>query len=123
MRALDIGKVGEKAACKYLKRQGYKILTCNYQRAIGKVIGEIDIVARRGEMISFVEVKTRRNEDFGLPCEFVTKSKQQKIIRTAYMYIAEKKLHDCSFCFDVVEVLHDGRKIQTLRHIPNAFTL
>ncbi len=122
MRTRDIGMAGEKAACKFLKKNGYKILACNYQTAMGKVIGEIDIVAKQGEVISFIEVKTRQNEDFGLPCEFVTKSKQQRIIRTAYTYIAEHKL-DATYRFDIIEVLHDGQKIKTLRHIPHAFTL
>ena len=86
MRTIDIGKAGEKAAYKYLKRQGYKIMTCNYKRAIGKMIGEIDIVARQGDVISFVEVKTRCNEDFGMPCEFVTKSKQQRCASMPSMF-------------------------------------
>lgn len=118
MKARDIGKIGEDAACRFLKKNGYEILERNYQ----KTIGEIDIIAKKGELLSFVEVKTRQNEAFGLPCEFVTKGKQQKIIRTAYTYILEHQLDEaCSF--DIVEVLHDGHKIQTLRHIPHAFTL
>lgn len=122
MKSQDMGRAGEKAACRYLKKQGYKILECNYQRAAAKIIGELDIIARQGDTIIFAEVKTRRNEDFGLPCEFVTRAKQQRMIHTAYTYIAEHKL-DANYRFDIVEVLHDGKKVQTLRHIPNAFTL
>ncbi|MBO5929865.1 MAG: YraN family protein [Clostridia bacterium] len=118
----DIGNAGEKVACRFLKKNGYQILERNYQRAAEKVIGEIDIIARKGELISFVEVKTRKTEAFGLPCEYVTRSKQQKLIKTAYTYIAEKHL-DAPCSFDVVEVLHDGKKVQTIRHIPHAFTL
>ncbi len=118
----DIGKAGEKAACRFLKKNGYQILEQNYQRSAGKIIGEIDIIARKDELISFVEVKTRKTEDFGLPCEYVTRSKQQKLIKTAYTYIAEKRL-DAPCRFDVIEVLCDGKKIQTIRHIPDAFTL
>ncbi|MGN1058810.1 MAG: YraN family protein [Clostridia bacterium] len=122
MSTQQIGQAGEKAACRHLKQKGYKILTRNYQKAEGKIIGEIDIIAQKGDTVAFVEVKTRSSEAFGLPCEFVTKSKQQKIIRTAYTYIMEHRL-DANYSFDVIEVLHDGRKIQTLRHIPHAFTL
>lgn len=122
MRARDIGKRGEAAACRYLKKNGYKILEQNYSKAFGKTIGEIDIIAKKDEFLCFVEVKTRQSTAFGLPCEFVTRSKQQKIIRTAYTYITEKH-YDGAIRFDVVEVLHDGQKIQTLRHIPHAFTL
>ncbi|MBQ9915076.1 MAG: YraN family protein [Clostridia bacterium] len=118
----DIGKMGEKAACRYLKKEGYRILATNYARHFGKQIGEIDIIAQKGDILAFVEVKTRKNEVFGLPCEAVTREKQQKIIKTAYTYIGEKNL-DLSYRFDIIEVLHDGRKIKELRHLPNAFTL
>ena len=117
MRARDIGNRGEKAACRYLKKNGYKILACNYL----KPFGEIDIIAMQDDTVCFVEVKTRQHTDFGLPCEFVTYTKQQKIIRTAYAYIQEKQ-YTGAVRFDVVEVLHDGQKIQALRHIPHAFT-
>lgn len=122
MSTQKIGQAGEKAACRYLKQKGYKILARNYQKAEGKIIGEIDIVAQKGDTVAFVEVKTRSGEAFGLPCEFVTKSKQQRIIRTSYTYIMEHRL-DANYRFDIIEVLHDGRKIKTLRHIPHAFTL
>ena len=122
MKMKDIGLAGEKAAYRHLKKNGYKILTCNYKQAQGKMIGEIDIIAQKGDVISFVEVKTRKSELFGLPCEFVTKAKQQRIIKTAYTYITEHGL-DANYSFDVVEVLHDGKKITSLRHIPYAFTL
>ncbi|MBQ4518878.1 MAG: YraN family protein [Clostridia bacterium] len=121
MNTKDIGTAGEKAACKYLKKNGYRILECNYQRAAGKIIGEIDIIAKKDNVVSFVEVKTRKSEEFGLPCEFVTKSKQQRLIKTAYTYIMEHNLDEC-YSFDVIEVLHNGNKVTLVRHIPNAFT-
>lgn len=118
MNAQDIGNRGETAACRYLKKNGYKIVERNYR----KKCGEIDIIAKKDDMLCFVEVKTRKSINFGLPCEFVTQSKQQKIIHTAYTYIQET-----GFCgmlsFDVIEVLYNGQKIQALRHIPHAFTL
>lgn len=121
MSTKDIGAAGEKAACKYLKKNGYKVLACNYQCAAGKIIGEIDIIAQKDDVVSFVEVKTRKSEEYGLPCEFVTKSKQQRLIKAAYTYIMEHDLNE-SYSFDVIEVLHNGKKVQTIRHIPHAFT-
>ena len=117
-----IGDSGETAACRYLKKCGYRILERNYKAVCNKVVGEIDIIAIKGDTVSFVEVKTRKSEDFGLPCEAVTKSKQQKIIKTAYAYIEEKSL-DASYSFDVIEVLMEGRTIKEIRHLANAFGL
>ncbi|MBE7034750.1 MAG: YraN family protein [Ruminococcaceae bacterium] len=120
MNTQHIGQLGEKAARAYLKKQGYRILAKNYKKVMGKIIGEIDIVAQKGGLISFVEVKTRSREDYGLPCEFVTKSKQQKIIRTAYAYIEDEGL-DADYSFDIIEVLCDGRHATDIRHLPHAF--
>ncbi|MBE7036891.1 MAG: YraN family protein [Ruminococcaceae bacterium] len=122
MNAKNIGMAGEKAACKFLKKNGYKILELNYQRAVGKIVGEIDIIARKGDVVSFVEVKTRQGAEFGLPCEAVTYGKQQRIIKTAYTYIAEHQL-DLNYSFDIVEVYHDGKKVIQVHHIPYAFSL
>lgn len=110
------GKLGENVACKYLKKQGYIILARNYR----KRFGEIDIIAKKEEMYIFVEVKTRADTEYGMACEAVTKSKQQKLIQTAKCYIMEKML-DAAFSFDVIEVYHKGRKVQKIHHIENAF--
>ena len=112
----DSGKKGEIAAYKYLKKNGYKILARNYR----KTYGEIDIIAQKGENIAFVEVKTRKNDSFGTPAEFVTVQKQKKLIKTAYTYIQENNL-DAEFTFDVVEVYFDGKKVKEINHIENAF--
>ena len=110
------GKASENAAAKHLKKCGYKILERNYR----KNYGEIDIVAKRGENIAFVEVKTRKSDSFGTPSEFVSISKQKKIIKTAYTYIQENNL-DAEFTFDIVEVYTNGIKIKDINHIVNAF--
>lgn len=117
-----IGNRGEDAACRYLKKNGYRILERNYKKVQGKIVGEIDIIASKGETLSFVEVKTRKSEEFCLPCEAVTKSKQQKIIKTAYAYIEEKNV-DANYSFDVIEVLYDRRNISEIRHLVSAFGL
>ena len=91
MNTIFIGMSGESAACKYLKKNGYEILKRNYK----KTYGEIDIIAKKGDLISFVEVKTRKNTEFGLACQAVQKSKMDRIKKTAKTYISEYKT-DCS---------------------------
>ncbi len=110
------GKAGERAAVKFLKKSGYKILEKNFR----KTYGEIDIIAQQGENIAFVEVKTRKSAAFGTPAEFVTKDKQKKIIKCAYTYIQENDL-DAGFTFDVIEVYMENAKIININHIKNAF--
>ena len=110
------GNLGENAACKHLKKNGYKILERNYR----KRYGEIDIIAQKDDVYIFVEVKTRAETDYGMASEAVTKSKQQKLVRTAQFYIMEHKL-DAAFSFDVIEVYHKGRKVLNVNHIENAF--
>ena len=110
------GKLGEDVACKYLKKKKYQILERNFRTRFG----EIDIVAKKGDCIAFVEVKTRSATEYGKPCEAVTFSKQQKIIKTARMYIQEQNL-DAAFSFDIIEVLLDKGKVTSLNHIENAF--
>ncbi len=110
------GKTGENVACKYLKKNGYQILERNYR----KNYGELDIIAKSGENIAFVEVKTRKNDLYGSPSEFVTVSKQKKIIKTAYTYIQENNL-DAEFTFDIIEVYLKGRRVSDINHIKNAF--
>lgn len=117
MNSIFIGHRGETAACKYLKQNGYKILKRNYR----KKYGEIDIVAQKSDLISFVEVKTRSNKDFGLACEAVTKAKKDRIIKTAQTYINEYKI-DCNFSFDVIEIYHNFGKIEKIEHIECAFS-
>lgn len=116
MNSIKIGQLGEDAACQFLKKKRYEILDRNYRQNFG----EIDIVTKKGDTISFIEVKTRKNDTYGLPCEFVTKPKQERIIKTAYAYILEKAL-DMSYSFDVIEVYFDGEKVKKINHIHNAF--
>ena len=67
MNTTGIGRTGEDIACTYLKGNGYIVLKRNYRAARG----EIDIVAKKGSLLAFVEVKTRKDRSFGLACEAV----------------------------------------------------
>ncbi len=111
MDNVEKGRNGEKIAQRYLKLRLYKILETNYRRKTG----EIDIIAKRGKYIIFIEVKYRKNADKGLPREAVTPFKQRQIKRTAEMYIVENNVK-CDMRFDVIEIL--GDKVE---HIENAF--
>lgn len=103
---------------KSLKRQGYKILSCNYRN----VLGEIDIIARDGRCIVFVEVKTRRSSRFGDAKYSVTAAKQRKLSMVALSYLKEQKLIDHSARFDVVTIRMD-HTVPHIELIKNAFVV
>ena len=114
---IGTGKNGEELAVQYLEKQGYIIVARNYRLRIG----EIDIIARDGEFLVFVEVKTRRSNRFGSPFEAVDFRKQQQIIRVARMYLARHGGENCAVRFDVVAVCFDkGAPVVEL--LKNAFT-
>lgn len=114
----SLGIYGEKAATSYLENQGYNIIERNYRCKLG----EIDIIAVDGDVIAFIEVKTRRSEKFCRPGDSVNFAKQKKIIKTALCFISQKKLTDWMSRFDVVEVIVDNKeKIEKVTLIKNAF--
>jgi len=111
------GKNGEELAVQYLEKQGYAIVERNYRvRA-----GEIDIIARDGEFLVFVEVKTRRSNRFGSPFEAVDFRKQQQIIRVARMYLARHGGENYAVRFDVAAVYFDG-EVPVVELLKDAFT-
>ena len=107
------GRSGEDLAQDYLRKQGYKIIERNYHCRYG----EIDLIARDGETLVFVEVKSRRSTAFGTPEEAVGAAKQKKISIVALWYLAERNIHDTAARFDVVSILLTGRsrKIELIR--------
>ena len=113
------GNLGEDAAVKYLKKKRYIILERNFN-VHG---GEIDIIAKKGDYVIFVEVKTRSGEEYGSGLEAVNYTKQQRIKKAAQVYLM--RLGDVSARFDVVAVngFMDGKKFKTeeIEHIENAF--
>lgn len=114
----ETGKLGECIARNHLINEGYTILNQNYSTRYG----EIDIIARDGKFITFVEVKTRRGESFGLPREAVDKYKQNKIKNMAQVYILRNKIADMPVRFDVVEIfIDDDNKEKSVSIIKNAF--
>ena len=116
---LSVGERGERIAEAYLRGQGFVILEKNYR---GRT-GEIDIVAREGETIVFVEVKARRNLAYGPPQLAVTPFKQRQISRTALTWLAHRRKQNAAARFDVVAILAPEGDVPRIDHIRNAFEL
>ena len=116
MDNIRLGRQGEQAATEYLQSQGYTVLERNYRCPAG----ELDLVVRQGDVLVFVEVKTRRSLRYGRPCEAVNYYKKQHIIRTAKWYICQHMVSGLHYRFDVVEVLARAGKM-SINHIVNAF--
>ena len=116
-----LGDFGEDAACSYLKKKRYRIESRNFSCRRG----EIDIIARKGEYLVFVEVKLRRNADFGEAKEFVTQTKQRRVIAAAEYWLM-KHPTELQPRFDVIEI-YAPEGLQTTRpeihHIEDAFQL
>ncbi len=96
----ETGRLGEKLASAYLRQHGYKIFETNYRCAHG----EIDILARQKHTLVFVEVKCRRNRDFGLPVEAVTAAKQKKMVAAACYYLQTHPQEKDNWRIDVVSI-------------------
>ena len=96
----EIGKRGELLAQKYLKGVGYEIIEANYRCRLG----EIDIIASKDDYIVFIEVKTRRNNNYGFPYESVSVVKQEKIRKVAAYYLNANNLLQRDCRFDVVSI-------------------
>ena len=114
----SLGRRGERAAARYLRRKGYRIVA----RSERGSIGEIDLVAVDGRVIVFVEVKTRRSHDKGHPAEAVGPEKQQRLTRLALTYLKRHELLEYPARFDVVALTWpEGQRRPTIEHFVNAF--
>lgn len=116
---LALGAWGEEQAVDYLRRQGMKIVECNFRTPVG----EIDIIARDRKNLVFIEVKTRRSHAFGTPQEAVGQRKQRQIIRTAQWYLQNNKNEKLQPRFDVVAILCQSDSTAQITHLPDAFSL
>lgn len=115
-RHLAFGLSGEEYAANWLVKEGYIIL----ERRFRCQMGEIDIIARLGRVIVFVEVKARRGTEYGSPAEAVTWGKQRKLLRTAQLWLQQKGLTEAVCRMDVIEILQQ-EEAPKIHHIPNAF--
>lgn len=114
----SLGKRGERAAAKYLKRQGYKIV----RQGERTTLGELDLVAVDGRTVVFVEVKTRASHDAGHPAEAVDRRKQERLTRLALSFLKQHGLLEHAARFDVVAVTWpESARRPTIEHFKNAF--
>lgn len=128
MDAKAAGQLGEETACFYLKRKGYKILDRNYFKELSAVQkGEIDIVAKKDGIFSFIEVKTsispfgKLRADF-FPEDRVDFQKQKQLVKLAQIWLSEKKIPlDSPWQIDVIAITADLKSQKAkIRHFQNA---
>lgn len=110
------GDQGEALVASWLEQHGATILARNYQTKLG----EIDIIVTKGDVVAFVEVKTRTTEYFPI-MQTVTWRKQQRIIKASRHFIIAHNIKDKVLRFDVATVVADGNNPQ-IEYIKNAFT-
>ena len=114
------GVKGEEEAARFLTRSGYAILDRNVRTRAG----EIDLVAKEGKTLVFVEVKTRRDLEGDPPQAGVHTRKQNRLAKLAHGYLKLKRIRQTPCRFDVVAVIiNDEGGVKAIRHIPNAFSV
>ena len=113
------GKLGERAAKKFLQQAGLKFLAANFRSARG----EIDLIFRDDDCLVFAEVKTRSSEEWTRPAAAVDARKRRLLSQTALDYLRLLKNPPVKFRFDIVEVLLADGAVREIRHLPNTFSL
>ncbi len=113
MDKFGTGIKGEEVATMFLEENGYQIIAKNVSYP---QTGEIDVIAKDGQILCFVEVRTRSSRVFGSPLESITPAKIKKITAAARRYLFENKIYAEGYRFDVVSVLHDKTEL-----LKNAF--
>jgi putative endonuclease len=118
-RRQSLGRWGEQMAAAYLEQRGYCILEHNARTAFG----ELDLVARQGDVLVFVEVKTRSSTTFGLPEASITARKRQHLLSAAQAYLQNHPDLDGDWRVDVIAILrsHPAHPPQ-ISHFENAVT-
>ena len=114
--AHSLGAVSETLAADFLARHGFLVIGRNY-RVNRK---EIDIIARRGNVVAFVEVKARGGKGYGHPCEAITWKKRREIAHVANAWISRFGAPDLSYRFDAIAIIWQGNS-HTIEHIENAW--
>lgn len=101
---LEIGQLGETIAERYLQHKGYRIVEKNCRTKYA----EIDLIARNRGVLIFVEVRTRKDEQFGSPEESINRDKMRKLIRSASAYVARKR-YNKEYRIDAVCIVLNGQ--------------
>jgi len=115
----NLGKFGERVAAQYLSNKGYRILENNYTCPLG----ELDLIAEKGNRLIFIEVRTRRGSSFGRAEETIGREKQKRVRRLAQYYLAAAGCEERAVQFDIVAVqVHIGKGcVEEIRHLECAF--
>lgn len=115
----DLGVQGERLAERYLRRAGYRVLERNFRSGHR----EIDLIVSRGDLVAFVEVKTRAGDGYGHPLEAITASKRREVEKVARHWKACHRKRGLQYRFDAVAVtIRRGAKA-VIEHVPNAWRL
>ncbi|MFK7782631.1 YraN family protein [Psychroserpens sp.] len=111
----ELGKKGEELAVNFLLKHGYEILERNYtfQKA------EVDIIAKKGDTIAIVEVKTRSTKAFGNPQDFLKPKQIQRIVKAVDNYVTSSQL-DVEVRFDIIAIVKNGHQFD-IEHLENAY--
>ena len=121
----SLGQLGEKAAATYLRKIGYRIIALNFTNTTGRRLGEIDIIAKDGQELVFVEVKTRKEPLSGkiiLPEENINRSKLFKFKKIVDYYLKTNNLWDEAYRFDEISLIYkEDQKSFKLKHLKNIF--
>lgn len=112
----DLGNEGEELATLHLIKKGYEIITRNYVY----MKGELDIIARTGNTLVIVEVKTRSTPDFGDPQEFLKPAQRKRLVDTAHQFTQEYGDDNIEVRFDFIGVIKNKAGI-TIEHLEDAF--
>jgi putative endonuclease len=112
---LEVGKKGEDIARRFLEKQGYKIIEQNYRTKYA----EIDLVAKKGNDLVFIEVRTKIGENFGTPEETINYDKKRKLLRNALAYVSRKKWKGPYRIDAICIVLKSDYSVERLNHYEN----
>jgi len=114
----EIGSYGERVAAAFLRQQGYRVLYRNYRTTRG----EIDLIGRAGELLVFVEVRTRSSENFGRPAETINAAKKEALRFAASRYLGLLGREDVLYRFDAVEVMLNTGQVPVCTLQPDLFS-
>ena len=125
MNSKEMGKLGEDIAAKYLQNKGYQILERNFPRKVSRFLkSEIDVIVKKGDIISFVEVKTSKENPSFFPEEKVNFKKKRKLIRSAESWLLKRKIPlDSKWQIDIIAIEIDLQsKKPKISHFENVLS-
>jgi putative endonuclease len=115
---LDLGRLGEDLALKKIKSLGYKCIVRNYRCPLG----EVDLIAKDGDTLVFIEIKTRRDRSLGYAKESINARKKRQLSKVALAYMKSHDVAEAKSRFDVVAV-HIRESMHEIEVVRNAFDL